>query len=43
MEGGAKEALQGEDERMEDNTTGEKETSFNTTTQVSLWIFRIES
>ena len=33
--------MQGKDERREDNTAGEEETTLTTSTQVSLWILSI--
>ena len=43
IEGEAEEVfqMQGEDERREDNTAGEEETTFTTSTQVSLLILTI--
>ena len=34
--------MQGEDERREDNTAGEEETTLTTSTQVSYWCFYLD-
>ena len=34
--------MQGENERREDNTAGEEETTFTTSTQVSFWCFYLD-